>query len=337
MAIQNEQQALAPTQPSTLASSSARAIAPTDWRMVLDAFLNTLDSTATKREYRRDVESAMAILGEPHALTAVALTQYRDRCMAKLDDHSDEHLSPTSVVRHLAAVRSFLRFARLTGQLRLSDEVIRFVLKSPKSIVIKPYQVLSDEEKVRLISAADGCARDQVLLSVILATGLRASEICGLRVGDLVIDEEGDLLLHVRQGKGRKDRIVPLARETAKQVRAFLAQRKIKVGRERNADEYLFPSRQGERRMTTARLRQVVDSYVHKADLNDKVISPHSLRHSAAITWLRSGASVVAVQKLLGHASLTTTQKYVDHLGLRDLKQVVNRPSGSRRARPNHA
>jgi integrase/recombinase XerD len=89
--------------------------------------------------------------------------------------------------------------------------------------------------------------------------------------------------------------------------------------------------------MTTARLRQLVAEYLHKAELNDKVISPHSLRHSAAISWLRTGASVVAVQKLLGHASLSTTQKYVDHLELRDLKKVVNRPATASRSRANQA
>lgn len=326
---------IAPLPLSTVAVSEPTGAI--DWHIVLAAFLKTLDSPATKREYRRDVETAMLVFSNLHSLSAVTLTQYRDDCMTRLVDDATNQLSPASVVRHLAALRSFLRFARLTGQLHLTDEVIRFTLKSPKALVIKPYQVLSEEEKTRLIAAADGNHRDRVLLSTVIATGLRASELCTLRVGDLVIDEDSDLLIHVRQGKGRKDRIVPLARETAREVRSFLASRKLKLGRERDADEFLFPSRQGTGRMTTARLRQLVAEYLHKAGLNDKVISPHSLRHSAAISWLRSGASVVAVQKLLGHASLSTTQKYVDHLGLRDLKKVVNRPGTASRMRQNQA
>ena len=306
-----------------------------DWRIVLDTFLNTLDSPATKREYRRDVETAIAVLGDLNNLTAMALTEYRERCLARLADNADDQLSPASVARHLAALRSFLRFARLTGQLGLTDEVIRFALKSPKAIVLTPYQVLSEAEETRLVAAAKDNARDRLLLWVVIATGLRASEVCALRVGDLVMDDEGDLLIHVRHGKGGKDRIVPLARETAKAVRRFLASRKIKVGRDRDADELLFPSRQGTKRMTTARLRQLVAGYLQEAGLNDRAISPHSLRHSAAISWLRTGASIVAVQKLLGHASLSTTQKYVDHLGLRDLKKVVNRPVAASRMRQN--
>ncbi len=306
-----------------------------EWQSVLRAFLNLLDSPATKREYRRDVETAMQELADLSTLDAIALSQYRDRCLSRLSEQSADRLSPTSVVRHLAALRSFLRFARLTGQLRLSDEVVRFALKSPKATVIKPYQVLTDEEKTRLIEAAAGNARDRVLLSVITATGLRASEACALRVGDLFVDDEGDLLIHVRQGKGRKDRIVPLADQAVCDVRILLSERKLKIGRERDKDRFLFPSRQGSGHLTTVRLWQLIGFYLKKAGLTDKAISPHSLRHGAAISWLRSGAPIVAVQKLLGHASLSTTQKYVDHLGLADLKAVVNRraihPTGTLR------
>ena len=307
------------------------------WRVVLAAFLNTLDSPATRREYQRDIETALAVLGDLHALTAVALTEYRERCLARLARVAANHLAPASVVRHLAAVRSFLRFARLTGQLRLPDEVIRFSLKSPKAKVLKPYQVLSAAEQMQLVAAASGKPRDRVLLLLVIATGVRASEVCALQVGDLVIDEEGDLLIHIRQGKGRQDRIIPLARDVARELRNLLAQRKLKIGRERDKSAHVFASRQGAGQMTTARLRQIVAGYLRQSDLQDKPISPHSLRHSAAITWLRSGASVVAVQKLLGHASLSTTQKYVDHLGLRDLKKVVNRPATASRSRANQA
>jgi len=97
-----------------------------------------------------------------------------------------------------------------------------------------------------LIAAADGQIRDRCLLLLVIATGLRASELCALRVGDLVIDDEGDLLIHVRQGKGRKDRIVPLARETAKEVRSFLASRRLKVGRDRDADDSSFHRGKGQ-------------------------------------------------------------------------------------------
>ncbi len=154
------------------------------WPHVLDAFLNTLDSAATKREYRRDVESAMAVLGDLEAFTAVALTEYRDRWVSRMNQSSRDHLSPSSVTRHLAAMRSFLRFARLTGQTNLPDEVIRFALKSPRVTVLKPYQVLSEEEKTRLVAAAEASPRDRVLLSFVLATGLRASEVCALQVRD---------------------------------------------------------------------------------------------------------------------------------------------------------
>ncbi|MBI5651827.1 MAG: tyrosine-type recombinase/integrase [Chloroflexi bacterium] len=194
------------------------------------------------------------------------MADYRARCLASLANKGANRPSPTSVVRHLAAVRAFLRFARFTGQLHLTDEVIRFILKSPRAEVRNPYQVLSDEERPRLIAATKSNARDHILLLLVVATGVRASEVCALRVGDLI-----------------------------------------------------------------------VAGYLHQSGLNDKTISPHSLRHGAAIAWLRSGASAVEVQKLLGHASLSTTQKYVDHLEVCDLKKVVNRRGTARRMRQNQA
>jgi site-specific recombinase XerD len=148
-----------------------------------------------------------------------------------------------------------------------------------------------------------------------------------VRVGDLSEDEHEDLILRVRQGKGRKDRLVPLSRDAEAIVRAYLTARKLKRTSKRDAQEYLFPSRKGRGHggLSTRRLRGIVEQYVKAAGVN-KPISPHSLRHTAAITWLRdSAAPVPVVQKLLGHASLSTTQRYVDHLEIEELKEVVNR------------
>lgn len=292
---------------------------------VLEAFLNTLDSPETKRAYRHEVGLALVEWTDLGAVTAVELTEHRERWVSRLDDHRTDRLSPSAVLRHLAAVRSFLRFARLTNQVRLTHEMITYTLKSPKATVIRPYQVLTHDERDQLIGAARANLRDRVLLEFALATGLRASEITGIQVGDLTVDEQGDLILRVRQGKGRKDRVVPISRDAESIVRVYLSARKMRLGSDKHAGEYLFASRKGKGhgRLSTARLRQIVDQYVAAAGI-EKPISPHSTRHTAAITWLRGGADVTAIQKILGHASLTTTQKYVDHLGMDELKAVVN-------------
>ena len=130
-----------------------------------------------------------------------------------------------------------------------------------------------------------------------------------MTIGDLVVDGDGDLIVHVRQGKGRKDRMVPINQETSALVNTYLAQRGIRIGNANQAGTYLFPSRMGKGhgRLSTSGLRRLMARYVRQAGLA-KPISMHSLRHTAAITWLKIGAPVTAVRKLLGHASLETTQ-----------------------------
>lgn len=293
---------------------------------VLTAFLQTLDSAATRRAYRREVAAALGLLGPLGMLTPTKLTAYREGITSRMEPGAQKPLSPSSVARHLAALRSFLRFARLTGQLPVSYDIIKFTLKSPKAEVVKPYQVLSDAELARLLGAARENLRDRMILTVAAATGLRCSELCNLRVSDLTQDGVGDLIVRVRQGKGNKDRLVPFDTETAALVQSYLVTRKLALGSRQDGREYLFVSRKGKGhgRLSTARLRQLIALYMRKAGLS-KAISMHSLRHGAAIHWLRNDASLVAVRKLLGHSSLSTTQKYLDHLEMDELKRAVNR------------
>ena len=295
------------------------------WRVVLDAWLNTLDSENTRRAYRLSVGQALEDLGGLDALDAIALAEYRQRWVARLDAKADQRLSPASVARRLAALRSFLHFARLTGQVRLANDVINLTLKSPKATVIKPYQILTREEASRLVGAARGNSRDRVLLTLALATGLRAQEICNIIVGDISQDDQGDLLLRVRQGKGRKDRIVPISDDASVIVRAYLAACKIKPNNPHDAGKFLFESRKGKGRgqLTTARLRQLIAHYKRAAEII-KPISMHSTRHTLAINLLKHDVPLPAVQKILGHESLATTQKYVAHFELEDLKAAVN-------------
>lgn len=292
---------------------------------VLEAFLNTLDSPRTIRAYRREVMLALAEWPDLAVVTAGMLTEHRKQWVDRLDDKRDDCLSPSAVLRHLAAVRSFLKFARLTGQIRLQNDVIQFALKSPSAEVIKPYQILNRAERDRIIRASQGNMRDRVMLEFALNTGLRASEVCALRVSSLIEDDQIGLLAHVRQGKGRKDRLVPVKDDTALIVRVYLKARKLQLGGTADGEEYLFPSRKGSGhgRIHPGHLWKIVVKYARAAGIT-KVISPHSLRHTAAMTWLKHGASVPDVQKLLGHASMATTQKYLDHLDLERLKDVVN-------------
>lgn len=307
-------------------SSDKKALAPLNrWGAILMAYLQTLDSDSTKRAYRRAVEIALPALGDLDSLTALDLTAYRDMWLARLSENHPHPLAPATVKLHMDALRSFLKFARLTGKFPLSNEVISFALKSPKAEVVKPYQVLTDREFGRLLVATRDNLRNRMIFTLADATGLRESELCRLRVGDLHIDDEGDTLLRVRRGKGNKDRIVPLDKQTAALVSAYLQSRKLEIGNKKDNAEYVFASRKGKGRgrLSTSRLRQLMAYYLRKARIQ-KNISMHSLRHGAGLRWVRRTRDTNAVRLLLGHSDLKTTQKYLDHLNAQDLKKVVN-------------
>lgn len=310
---------------NTLTPIANEMIVPERWRPIMDAYLRTLDSSRTQHAYRKAIEHAFQTLGDLDTLSAIALTNYRETWMKRLDDSHAQPLAPSSVAQHLAALRAFLKFARLTDQLHLSVEVIRFTLKSPRVQVIRPYQVLTDKEFGRLIAAARGNLRDRMIFTIADATGLREAELCRLKVGDLTLDEEQDIIVRVRSGKGRKDRLVPLDRNTASLTLAYLKTRNLVLGDKSALGEYLFVSRkgQGHGKLSTARLRQLMAFYLKKAHIT-KNVSMHSLRHGAAVRWVKRTKDVNAARKLLGHSSLETTQKYLDHENMRNLKETVN-------------
>jgi site-specific recombinase XerD len=287
------------------------------WRDLLTAYLATKDSARTRDTYRAAIEAVMNTWSDLDSLTPTRLTAHREPMVRRLDVGT---LSPASVSLQLAALRGFLEFAHRTGQLAINTEVIRFTLKSPKATVITPYNILSDDETARLLASAAG--RDRAMLALLDGAGLRIAELCAVKLGDLATDDEGDLLLHVKRGKGRKDRLVPLRPSAAREVSAWLAQRNLSIGDKAHADEWLFPSRKQGGKLTTVQARRIMAKIASAAHIA-KRISPHSLRHTYAMRLLRKGAQLGHVQKLLGHANLSTTQRYTDHLELSELKATV--------------
>jgi site-specific recombinase XerD len=292
----------------------------TSWSVVVDAFLaSAVDSENTRRAYRRHLRRAFAYLG----VTAVAelagahLAGYRAAVVTS-------GLAPASQGQVLAAVRSFLSWSRTMGAHGLSSDVVAAALRTPRATVRRPYQVLSEPEVGAVLQVASG-PRDRGLLAVLLGAGLRVSEVSGLDITDLVIDHEGGAALYVRQGKGRKDRMVPIHQEVTAVVRAYLHA----TGRRLGEDGPLFrahdrAARKLPRGRLTARaIADVVARHVQAAGITAKHCSPHTMRHSYAIRALRNGGSIVAVSKLLGHANIATTSRYLDHLELGELRAAV--------------
>jgi site-specific recombinase XerD len=204
---------------SSLVVAPAAALAHTTaWPVVVAAYLDaTTDSPHTRRAYQRHLQAAFTWLDVTAVadLTGAQLAAYR----AQLTGNG---LAPASQSQALAALRAFLHWSGTMGAHRLPGDVIRAALKTPRGSTKKPYQVLSEPEGAALLAAVS-TPRDLALLAVMLGAGLRAAEAMGLDIGDVLADQEGGAALHVRQGKGRKDRIVPIQADVARALRAYLA------------------------------------------------------------------------------------------------------------------
>jgi integrase/recombinase XerD len=297
---------------------SAPLQATTPWRVVLEAYLAGRDSEHTRRAYRRHIELALEAIG------VATLTELNGILLGEWRAHiAGSKLAAGSQAQHLAALRSFLKWSRTFGAHALPQDVIAEALRAPRATVLKPYVTISEPEAGRLLAACTN-PRDKALIALLLGAGLRAAELVGLDVGDVHEDAEGETVLHVRAGKGRKDRIVPVRAEVAGIVRHDL----VATGRTLSSEGPLLLSedpakRRADRRLSTRAVGYLIDRLCERAGIDAKKISPHSVRHTFAIRALRAGASPVAAQKLLGHSSLSTTSRYLDHLELGELRQAV--------------
>lgn len=154
--------------------------------------------------------------------------------------------------------------------------------------------------------------KERLMLLVFLYCGLRCAELCALRVEDLDL-RAGTLF--VREGKGKRDRVVPLVKHLVGPLRGWIGNR---------ASGFVFPSREGGGRMTTRAVQYLFKRLACKARLPDpRAAHPHAMRHAFATRLLRNGANLRTVQKLLGHQQLSTTEIYT-HLTDDDLRNAVN-------------
>jgi integrase/recombinase XerD len=241
----------------------------------------------------------------------------------------DNDLSPRTVARHLVALRMFYRFLRLEE--RVQDSAVD-LLSSPTLWERIPH-VLSPESVTKLLDSPLPIdrfyQRDRAILETLYATGARASEVVGLKVEDLYLDS-GFLKCF---GKGKKQRVVPIGRPAINALRAYLDELRIKLMSGRSDAPWVFVSKGG-KGLTREMLWVLVKKYVKRAGLTGK-ISPHTLRHSFATHLLAGGADLRAVQEMLGHASIQTTQIYT-HVD-RDRLKAIHRQFHPRGKKPPEA
>ena len=247
-----------------------------------------------------------------------ATTLSRGDLEALVRDAMTSGLSATSTARLVAATRGFFRFLRLVGTL---DKNPADDLHAPRAIAGLPH-FLSIEDVDKLLAAVDTTnargLRDRALVEVLYATGLRVSELCGLRVADIRSDQGYLQCL----GKGSKQRIVPLGDAAAEAVRRYLSGGRPVLLRSRQSP-WLFVNARGGGKLTRVGYWKILKAQGRRAGIRAH-LSPHVLRHSFATHLLERGADLRAIQAMLGHADLTTTQIYTHVLEAR-LRDVYDR------------
>jgi integrase/recombinase XerD len=247
--------------------------------------------------YRRDLAALTAFLGHgPSTATRDELERYLAGLRA-------QGLAASTIARRTAALRSFYRHQVLLGARRDNPAA---ELELPRRRRPLP-RTLSAGEAMRLIEAATGTTprslRDRALAELLYGAGLRISEALGLEKGSVDLDNR---LVRVL-GKGRKERIVPLARETAESLRRYLAHGRPFLDT-RHRPELFLNARGGP--LTRAGAFLLLRKLAEQAGLEPERVHPHLLRHSFATHLLEGGADLRSVQEMLGHADLATTELY---------------------------
>jgi len=289
---------------------------------VIDAYLDHLRverrlSGHTLESYGRDLRS-LALFAESSGVQVESLD--RRRLEAFVGQQRARGLSPRSVARTVAALRGFYRFLVLERRLPRSpaDDVL-----PPRAWPALP-KCLSTEEVDLLIAQPDTSVplgiRDRAMIEVLYATGMRVSELVAIRAADLHIDEQYLTCI----GKGNKERLVPIGEQAAawmqryeREVRRELAARRAG---QRGSPRLFLNARGGP--LSRVGFWKILKNYARRAGLS--AVSPHVLRHSFATHLLQRGADLRAIQTMLGHADLSTTQIYTHVLEAR-LRTVYDR------------
>jgi integrase/recombinase XerC len=289
-------------------------------------------SPRTLEEYGRDIAGLGAFLRERGAESADDVARIDVYVLrAWLGLLARKH-APSSIARKVAAVRTWMRWLR---RHRVIATCPAEELASPKVRRGLPTVVSAEAARAVLEAPAAETAsgvRDRAILEVLYGSGVRVSELCALDIHDLDLGAASARVL----GKGRKERVVPLGRACVAAVGAWLAARGSFVLPERGTPHpsALFIGSRGARLGRRAVWQIVRDSGAIGAGRAD--LHPHALRHTCATHMLDGGADLRAIQELLGHASVSTTQRYA-HVSMEHLMRVYDRAHPLARSRPERS
>jgi integrase/recombinase XerC len=281
-------------------------------RLYLDELRRRGASRHTVRNYESDLEQ-LAIFLEPPGESSPDIVSVQTLDLREwLASLFEAEVTAVSVRRKLACVRSLFKFLHSEGLLAKNPATR---LRTPKAPQRLPEVMSQDKANLILDTAEDKPARERDLafLELLYGCGIRVSELVGINLEDIDIAERW---LRVR-GKGNKERQVPLTEAAAVAVERYLSVRKVEPG-----ERALFANKHG-RRLSDRHVRTLVKIYA-LLSTGDSSIHPHSFRHAYATHLLADGADLRAIQELLGHARLSTTQKYTQ-VSLAELMRVYDK------------
>ncbi len=257
----------------------------------------------TLEAYGRDVRFFLEHVSAKGIASCAAIT--REHVREYLDHLRVSHRRASSRARAFVAVREFLGFLKASG---LSPHDASAGLDAPKKGLALP-KTLAEDAVQRLVTSVGGDTprdlRDRAMLEMLYGSGLRVSELCDLSVQDFIAD--ADLIRCF--GKGSKERFVPVGVAEGHALARYLAEGRGAFDRPGGAERHMFLTRLG-RKFTRMGVFKMLKERAAAAGLDPAVVSPHVLRHCFASHLLAHGADIRAIQEMLGHASIATTQIY---------------------------
>ncbi|MCL6580687.1 MAG: site-specific tyrosine recombinase XerD [Firmicutes bacterium] len=269
--------------------------------------LNTLES------YGRDLRQYYSFLKSKARLVSLQEAS-RANIISYLLQMEKQGKSPATIARRLAALKSFYQFLLRESLVERDPtanlESPKLDRKLPRVLTVKEVETLLRQPKTSTVSGL----RDKAMLEILYASGIRVSELVALNLPDVNLEAQ-----YVRcVGKGGKERLVPIGSIACQAVTEYLARSRPRLVKD-PGERSLFVNHHG-RRMTRQGFWKIVKKYAAQAGIK-KSITPHTLRHSFATHLLENGADVRAVQEMLGHADISTTQIYT-HVNRGRLRDV---------------
>jgi integrase/recombinase XerD len=293
-----------------------------DWKSALNGFkaylmLEKSLSGNTLEAYYHDIDLLRKFLDEKQyniAPEKIVLTNLQE-FLAWIGETS---IGPRSQARLISGIRAFYKYLLMEDIIQQNPAELLELPKLPKKLP----EVLSVEEIDMIIKELDMSKpegqRNKAMLETLYCCGLRVSELVNLKISDVSFDEGYVKVI----GKGNKQRIVPLGESTAKFIRIYMNEVRCHVAIKKTAEDILFLNKSGNK-MSRVMVFLIIQKLKEKAGLHKK-ISPHTFRHSFATHLVEGGADLRAVQEMLGHESITTTEIYT-HLNREYLRDAILR------------